>query len=315
VEYLIELTAQGDDPLGDPLLRLADASGLEVARDDDGGAGTDSALSYTPSETGRHFVIADMPFGLDTGGYLVSLRQSPDAGTPGADVLIGGSASDRLEGLDGDDVLRGEAGDDTLLGGDGNDTLDGGDGNDTIRGGATGADRRDVIFAGAGDDDVDGGHGNDQLNGGSGNDRLAGGFGVDEVRGNAGDDVMTGSAFSDLIFGGPGFDFVNGGFGFDRVNGGDDADRFFHTGDAGHGSDWIQDYDAAEGDVLLYGGQAQPDQFRVITTETRNAGQAGVEEAFVVHTQTGQILWALVDGGGQDAINLSLGGQLVDLFG
>jgi Ca2+-binding RTX toxin-like protein len=135
------------------------------------------------------------------------------------------------------------------------------------------------------------------------------------VIGGAGNDTMTGSAFSDLLFGGPGFDFVNGGFGFDRVNGGTGGDRFFHTGDAGHGSDWIQDYDAGEGDVLLYGGQANANQFRVITTETRNAGQDGVEEAFVVHTPTGQILWALVDGAAQNEINLSLGGQVVDLFG
>ena len=69
------------------------------------------------------------------------------------------------------------------------------------------------------------------------------------VIGGVGDDVLTGSALSDEIFGGDGNDFVNGGFGHDRVNGGDDGDRFFHIGVADHGSDWIQDYDAAEGDV------------------------------------------------------------------
>ena len=48
--------------------------------------------------------------------------------------------------------------------------------------------------------------------------------------------------------------------------------------------------------------------------ETANAGAAGVEEAFVIYRPTGQILWALVDGGGQDEINLVIGGVEHDLL-
>jgi Ca2+-binding RTX toxin-like protein len=172
----------------------------------------------------------------------------------GNDTVEGNGGDDSLSGGAGNDAMSGGPGQDTINGGLGSDLLEGGHGDDRIVGGAAQNDTRDVIFAGAGNDVADGGHGNDELNGGTGDDTLAGGFGVDNIRGNAGDDTMTGSAFSDLIFGGPGFDFVNGGFGFDRVNGGADADRFFHTGDRGHGSDWIQDYDAGEGDVLLYSG-------------------------------------------------------------
>ena len=65
------------------------------------------------------------------------------------------------------------------------------------------------------------------------------------------DDTLTGSAFGDEIFGGDGFDFINGGFGSDRVNGGAGGDRLFHLGIADHGSDWIQDFSNAEGDVLV----------------------------------------------------------------
>ena len=223
-------------------------------------------------------------------------------------------------------MLRGAGGDDTLRGGDGADTINGGDGDDLIRGGDTEADRRDVIYAGSGDDSVDGGHGNDQIYGMDGNDTLAGGFGADTVEGQDGDDVITGSAFGDIVFGGAGDDFVNGGFGHDLINGGTGADKFFHVGGdreamLGHGSDWVQDYDAAEGDVLVFGGAASAVRFQVNFTHTENretgerSGDDGIEEAFVIYRPTGQILWALVDGGGEASINLQIGGEVFDLLG
>ncbi|MEQ9696167.1 hypothetical protein WNE31_18405, partial [Shimia sp. SDUM112013] len=119
------------------------------------------------------------------------------------------------------------------------------------------------------------------------------------------DDVLTGSAFGDVIFGGDGNDFINGGFGHDRVNGGAGADRFFHVGVPGHGSDWIQDYNAAEGDVLFFGnGAATASQFQINTADTANAGADGISESFVIYRPTGQIMWALVDGDAQTSINL-----------
>jgi Ca2+-binding RTX toxin-like protein len=226
-------------------------------------------------------------------------------GTEGPDRLVGGAGNDTLAGLGGND---------TLAGGDGADTLNGGDGDDVIRGGASEADLRDVVYGGEGADSIDAGHGNDLVYGGGGNDTVEGGFGVDEIIGQAGDDVLTGSAFSDLIFGGDGNDFVNGGFGSDRVNGGAGADRFYHLGIADHGSDWIQDFDAAQGDRLVFGGTATRSQFQVNLTETAGAGAAGVDEAFVIYRPTGQILWALVDGGAQSGINLQIGGQVFDLL-
>ena len=192
-------------------------------------------------------------------------------GTPGPDVLVGAEGNDTITGLDGNDRLLGNAGNDILNGGDGVDTLNGGDGNDNIQGGATAADLRDVIFAGAGNDSVDAGAGNDQVFGQEGNDTIAGGAGVDDLQGQDGDDVITGSAFSDLVFGGAGNDFVNGGFGSDRINGGSGADKFFHAGVLGHGSDWIQDYVAADGDVLLWGGAAATaSDFQVNFAHTAN---------------------------------------------
>ncbi|MCX7567996.1 hypothetical protein OS189_16760 [Sulfitobacter sp. F26169L] len=152
------------------------------------------------------------------------------------------------------------------------------------------------------------------MRGDVGDDTIAGGFGGDTVIGGGGDDVLTGSALGDVIFGSDGDDFINGGFGFDRVNGGAGADEFFHLGISDHGSDWIQDYDSAVGDVLVFGNtNATRAQFQINTTTTPTAGDPDVEEAFVIYRPTGQIMWALIDGAGQDAINLRIGGEIYDL--
>ncbi len=236
-------------------------------------------------------------------------------GEAGNDTLSGGAGDDTLDGQDGDDRLEGGDGNDSLSGGDGADTLIGGEGNDKLSGGESAYDLRDILYGGLGNDSLDGGYGNDELRGDEGDDSIEGGFGVDTVIGGVGDDVLTGSAWSDEVFGGEGEDFINGGFGSDRVNGGDDGDRFYHLGIFDHGSDWIQDYDASEGDVLVFGqAGATIDQFQVNFTETTNAGTAGVEEAFVIYRPTGQIMWALVDGGAQDEIILRLGGVDHDLL-
>jgi len=236
-------------------------------------------------------------------------------GTPYGDVLKGGAGNDVLRGLDSNDTLRGKGGDDWMYGGDGADVLNGGAGDDFIFGGETENDLRDIIYAGDGNDTIDAGYGNDLVYGGNGNDIISGGFGVDELVGQGGNDIINGAAFSDLIFGGDGDDFINGGFGYDRVNGGAGADRFYHLGIADHGSDWIQDYSAAEADVLVWGGgAATPLDFQVNYADTADAGLSGVSEAFVIYKPTGQILWALVDGGAEAAIFLRIAGQDYNLL-
>ncbi|MCV2888457.1 pre-peptidase C-terminal domain-containing protein [Ruegeria aquimaris] len=278
--------------------------------------GSDQATGFESFQFADHsLTLAEMTALADGGSAGRSLT-----GTPEADVLQGGSGDDTITGLDGNDRLLGEAGNDSLDGGLGADTLNGGDGNDIIIGGPGEGDLRDVIFAGEGNDSVDAGAGNDLIFGQGGNDTIAGGFGVDEIQGQDGDDVITGSAFSDLVFGGAGNDFVNGGFGHDRINGGTGADKFFHVGVEGHGSDWVQDYSSAEGDVLLFGNTAATRaDFQVNFAHTANAegersGDDDVMEAFVIYRPTEQIMWALVDGQGQDSINLQIGADVFDLL-
>ncbi|WP_299567072.1 Calx-beta domain-containing protein [uncultured Sulfitobacter sp.] len=234
--------------------------------------------------------------------------------TEGDDRITGTDAPENLDGLGGNDFISGEGGNDTLRGSDGVDTINGGTGDDLIFGGGSRNDLRDVIFGGEGNDVIDGGYGNDELRGDAGDDNIAGGFGADTVLGGTGDDTLTGSALGDQLFGGDGDDFVNGGFGYDRVNGGGGADSFFHLGVEDHGSDWIQDYNSRDGDTLVFGNAAATRaQFQINEAFTPGAGAADVADAFIIYRPTGQIMWALVDGTGQDQINLSIGGEIFDL--
>ncbi len=292
------------------------------------GAGADSIIAGSGFDTLELSDDGHDPFGVSDAGVTVTVT-SEGAGTvidnwgftdtfSGIEYINGSALGDRMTGASGDETFRGGEGNDTLIGGEGRDTLDGGngtdvlnggDGDDLIVGGNDVNDLRDVVYGGDGNDSIDGGYGNDELRGDAGNDTIAGGFG-----GGTGDDVLTGSALGDVLFGSDGGDFINGGFGYDRVNGGSDADRFFHLGIADHGSDWIQDYNAAEGDVLVFGNaDATRAQFQINTDTTPTAGAADVQESFVVYRPTGQIMWALIDGDGQDEINLRIGGDVFDL--
>jgi len=247
----------------------------------------------------------------------VTLHEGNDAftGTRFADRIDGAGGNDSIDGAAGDDLLSGGTGNDTINGGEGRDTINGGVGDDVLTGGTSSTDLRDVIYGGDGNDTIDGGYGNDELRGDGGNDQIEGGFGADTLIGGAGNDSLSGSALGDVLFGGDGDDFLNGGFGFDRLNGGTGADRFFHLGIAAHGSDWVQDFNDAEGDMLVFGGAgATRSQFQVNFASTAGAGDADVQEAFVIYRPTGQIVWALVDGAGQDALHINIGGVIYDLF-
>ncbi|WP_371158137.1 hypothetical protein [Jannaschia sp. 2305UL9-9] len=303
------------DGLGELSYRwLRDGDNISGATDvtytlteDDIGAEISLRLRYTDDQGTLETLISDASPQVARGTLTL-------LGDSGDNTLRGAEGDDNLSGLAGNDRLLGNDGNDTLRGGDGVDTLNGGNGNDSIQGGDSDTDLRDIVYGGDGNDTIDGGYGNDLLNGDAGDDQIAGGFGADTVIGGSGDDTLTGSAFGDVIFGNDGMDFINGGFGSDRVNGGDGADQFYHLGIADHGSDWIQDYNAADGDVLFYGGRVTRDQFQINTTTTVGAGNDDVEEAFVIFRPTGQILWALVDGAGQSEINIQLGSETFNIL-
>ncbi|MEP5167939.1 MAG: calcium-binding protein [Shimia thalassica] len=312
---------------GIQLHSLQGRSGTDLLRMDYSGALADgrTATSVDLWELGTDGYDRNEQVSLSDGSahsfYVLAFEQFDITGTVGVDKLRGGDEGDTLRGGAGADTIDGGGGADLLFGGDGDDTLIGGEGDDILIGGDSEDDLRDVIYGGDGNDSIDGGYGNDELRGDAGDDVIAGGFGADTVIGGTGDDTLTGSAFGDQIYGGDGNDFINGGWGYDLVNGGAGADRFFHIGIADHGSDWIQDYNAAEGDVLQFGiASATRSQFQINTTHTATAagersGDDNVEEAFVIYRPTGQIMWALVDGGGHSSINLQIGQDVFDLMG
>ncbi len=291
-----------------------------------GGGGNDTIAGLDGNDTihagdGADRVIGglgdDLIYGggssADGGDYIDAGagNNSVDGGA-GNDTILADAGADILVGGVGDDSINAGDGADTLRGGDGADTLIGGGGNDSILGGDSTADLRDVIYGGAGSDTIDGGWGNDSISGDDGQDSLDGGFGADTLIGNSGNDTLSGGPLSDLLYGGPGADFLNGGYGYDRLNGGPGSDRFYHLGTASQGTDWVQDYNAGEGDVLVFGdSHASADQFQVNFAETSGAGQAGVAEALVIYKPTGQILWALVDGADQPHIELQIAGSSV----
>ena len=288
------------------------SSGVDAAELDAPGVTPSQTYLYTATYGGTHFIEVGGAGG--PGGYALRVSGPRTEGHDGPDLLEGTILNNLIYGFDGNDTLRGNGGDDTLVGGDDADVLSGGAGNDVLLGGDTARDRADTIFGGDGNDRAEAGYGDDSVYGMNGDDTLVGGFGVDTLAGQDGNDVLAGEAGNDALFGNAGDDFVNGGFGSDRINGGTGADRFFHVGDLGHGSDWVQDYTSAEGDILLYGGTATRDQFQLNFANSAGAGEAGVAEAFVIFRPTDQILWALVDGAGEDEITLRLNGQDFDLL-
>ena len=73
--YRFELRGQasGAGSLSDPYRRLYDGSGVELAGDDDSGAGLDALLNFTPSVSGTYYVGAAGFADSSTGGYELSV--------------------------------------------------------------------------------------------------------------------------------------------------------------------------------------------------------------------------------------------------
>jgi serralysin len=79
------------DSLSDPYLRLRDSAGSEIVFDDDGGPGVNSAITFTATTSGTHYIDAQSYNGASTGDYGLSMttgtRASYDV-TMGAGNLI-----------------------------------------------------------------------------------------------------------------------------------------------------------------------------------------------------------------------------------
>lgn len=97
--YTISLEGTGSNELSDPLVRVYNASGTQLASNDDGGTGLDSLLNYTPTTSGTVYVAADAFANAYSGDYrlLVTSSGSSTGDFPGdtsttATIVVGGSA-------------------------------------------------------------------------------------------------------------------------------------------------------------------------------------------------------------------------------
>lgn len=82
VTYQFTLDGDGSNPLSDPYLVLRDASGNQLAFNDDGGPGLNSLLRYTPTTSGTFYIDAGGWLNTatnetSTGSYFLSTSQAP----------------------------------------------------------------------------------------------------------------------------------------------------------------------------------------------------------------------------------------------
>ena len=82
--YVFTLTGTGGDPLDDPYLELMNASGNQVAFNDDFGGGYDSTLYFTASTSGTYYLNAhgwaDSGGNTSTGQYTLTFDEAPPIG-------------------------------------------------------------------------------------------------------------------------------------------------------------------------------------------------------------------------------------------
>ena len=144
-------------------------------------------------------------------------------------------------------TITGTASPDTLFAGIDGGTVVAGDGNDTVFGNVA----ADIIYGNRHDDVLYGGGGSDVLYGGQDRDALFGQDAADILYGNKAEDQLYGNQGNDTLYGGKLTDTLFGGQGDDMLFGNGGADVFVITG--GGGADTIQDYNQAEGDVVVGG--------------------------------------------------------------
>jgi Ca2+-binding RTX toxin-like protein len=250
--YTITETGQhgGGGTLGDPYLRLHDASGATVSENDDitaSGQNPDSQIVFTPQTGGTYYVDAGAFVDGYAGSYTLRVTQT------------GGSAT----GGGGGQTLQATASNPTVMGGSGDDTITAGPVADYLRGGAG----DDVIFGGAAFDDINGNQGADTIHGSGGGDWLVGGQGNDVILGGGADDIILGNLGNDTlegasggatlrggqgddsIAGGSGNDYISGDRGDDTVSGGGGADLFHSF--SGAGTMRVLDFSSAQGDRVM----------------------------------------------------------------
>lgn len=102
--YRFNLDSSGDPSLSDPVLRVLDARGEELARDDDGGGNLNSYLEFTAPGDGNYFLEARGFSDDATGGYTLRARDGdiPSDASTDASVSADGDYRDGMLSPAGD---------------------------------------------------------------------------------------------------------------------------------------------------------------------------------------------------------------------
>jgi Ca2+-binding RTX toxin-like protein len=250
----IDIDANNFGSTLDPILRVFDSAGNELAVNDDFDS-LDSFINFSASSSGTYYIgvsgysnFSYDPFTAGSGTFgstgtyeinfdlIAAISGTADddflLGTEDDDSILGLGGSDNIIALAGNDTISGDEGDDLISGGDGNDSISGGLGADQISGNngddtVSGEDGIDVIFGGDGGDFISGGTGKDRIFGEFGDDIINGDDGDDNLNGEDGFDSISGGNGKDRIFGASGFDFLSGGNGNDRIFGDSEDDFIF----------------------------------------------------------------------------------------
>jgi subtilisin family serine protease/Ca2+-binding RTX toxin-like protein len=238
----------------DPIVRLFDANGAELAYNDNAtGSTVEAAIRYSVQQ-GVTYLVGVSGSGNRSynpvsgngtakgasGAYTLTLTSSPVPAVPARSLVVQGTPDDdrinvfasastiRIDSNGGSTEYTRSAFDFIhLFAGDGADRItldagvdlpayvDAGAGNDSVVGGSG----NDTLTAGSGKNTLVGGAGSDRLNGSGGRDLLKGGEGNDRLYGNAGDDTLYGEGGVDRLFGGAGNDLLDGGSSNDKLYG------------------------------------------------------------------------------------------------
>ncbi|MGE0596328.1 MAG: PPC domain-containing protein [Hyphomonadaceae bacterium] len=92
------INAMSLDGVFDPIVRLLDANGAELATDDDGGPGVNAYLPYLPVAGGAHYVAVS-GFGDSTGQYTLMVWDTDVPGNLGTDEYLDASVGEDRGGI------------------------------------------------------------------------------------------------------------------------------------------------------------------------------------------------------------------------
>lgn len=93
--YRFMLNGAGNSPLADPVVKVHDAQGVEIASDDDGGEGLNAYLEFTAPSDGVYYVEATSFDESATGGYTLNSQRGDIPNNVNTDAALAADGDSR----------------------------------------------------------------------------------------------------------------------------------------------------------------------------------------------------------------------------